>query len=493
MKRQISRLSLASVSPICVFFFRFVRTILLSHYLSPDHLGAAVALVSILAGCETITDIGLDRFVIVTDGGNKAQAVAAALQIAVGRAIILASAIALFSNQLAGLFGASEHLRGVAWLSLLPLIASFRNWRIVQIQQDYQFGPEALTYVCGQLAAISVVIPACMWFGDERALLVSLFSEVLVSVILSHVLVPRVRVKRVDPAVRKAAIMFGLPLMVNGVGLMLLRQFDQVIVANLFGLQMLAVYAISLNLAITPTSPLQTIAQKIGLPFLGRSRDDPQVATRASLLVLLGLAGVAAAYSLAIGLSLDWLVPLLYGHQYQITETFCALAMFDAFLRFCRGGPNMLLLHHGLTRRLTVGNLIVGVGLVIGLLLARATGRLEGVLAGLVVGDIVSLLLLFALLRQHLKMTTAMIHFGIMMAVVGTAALVLGMGGVPTIRERAFLLLAGGLVIGADGLYLYQRFARVFLAGVRQGGRPPLHMVPASGTVAVQHKSPPLS
>ena len=369
LRRHISRLSFASISPLCVFSARFLRTVLLSHLLSPNHLGAAVALMSILAGCEMITDVGLDRFVIVTDGRNRAQAVAVARQIAIGRAIVLGVAIAIFSPALARAFGASEQLKGIAWLGLVPLIASFRNWRVVQLVQDYQYGPEAITSVSAQVAAVIMVIPAIAWFHDERALLVSLITEAVVGVALSHVLVQRERVATVDPLVRKAALKWGLPLMINGVGLMALKQLDQVIVANLFDLQTLALYALGLNLAITPTSPLQAIAQKVSFPFLGNLRDSPEASRRGSLLVLLAVACVAAGYALPIGLALDRLVPFLYGRQYQVTEEFCALAMFAAFLRFCRCGPNTILAHHSMTGRLTVGNLVAGVGMMFGLAL----------------------------------------------------------------------------------------------------------------------------
>jgi O-antigen/teichoic acid export membrane protein len=481
---------------MCVFFLRFVRTMILSHLLSPNDLGAAVALMSILAGCELITDVGLDRFVIVTDGKDRAQAVAVARQLALGRAILLAAAIAIFSPALARLFGASEHLRGIAWLGLVPLISSFRNWRMVQIQQDYRYGPEAIANVGGQVAAVIVVIPACAWFHDERALLVSLITEAVVHVALSRVLVQPERVAAVDPSVRRAAIKWGVPLLINGVGLMALGQLDRVIVANLFDLQTLALYALGLNLAITPTSPLATIAQKIGLPFLGNLRESPQALRQASLLVLVGMACVAAAYALPIGLALDRLVPFFYGRQYQVTETFCALAMFDAFLRFCRGGPNMILLHHSFTSRLTVGNLIAGVGMLIGLALGVASRRLESVMVGLVIGDFLSLVVLLSLLHRHLSIPTALTHIGLLATTIGLAAAMLWAGGDLTLGERALIFMAGGLAIGIDAIVLYQQVGRGVATRSHQSRqRIARNVIPVPGcavlaTVAIESEPP---
>jgi O-antigen/teichoic acid export membrane protein len=475
LKLGITRLSIASVSPLCVFSLRFVRTIILSHMLAPNNLGAAIALMTILAGCEMITDVGLDRFVIVNAGKDRAQAVAVAQQIALGRAVFLAGAIAIFSHQLAGLFGASDYLKGVAWLGLVPLIFAFRNWRLIQIQQDYRYGPEALTTVCGQVAGVALVFPA------------------VVHVTLSNVLIRREPVARVDAAMRKAVFKWGLPLMINGVGLMAVKQLDQVFVANLFDLKTLALYALGINLAITPTAPLQLIGQKLGLPFLGNATGSPQVAHQAALLAMLVAACTAAAYALPVGLLLDRLVPLLYGHQYQVTEAFCALAMFDAFLRFCRGGPNLILLHHGLTSRLTVGNMLAGIGTLIGAGLGYWSGRLEAVMLGVAVGDFISLILLLALLGKHLSVAKAMFHTGVLAATVGSAAIVIWLSGDLTIGERVLVFVIGGVVICLDAIVVFLRVGRDFMP--RSTQRVARNIVPAPArpavaTVAIQNEPP---
>lgn len=99
---------MACAWPIGAFSLRFVRTFILSRLLGPVDLGAAVVLMSILTACELITDVGLDRFVILADGETRAQAVAAARLIAVARAVILAALIALFAPEVCAVFGARE-------------------------------------------------------------------------------------------------------------------------------------------------------------------------------------------------------------------------------------------------------------------------------------------------------------------------------------------------------------------------------------------------
>ena len=73
LRRYTFRLFSASLSPFLEFALRFSRTLLLSRLLSPTNLGAAVALSAILTGCEVITDIGLDKFVMVSVDGMRAR------------------------------------------------------------------------------------------------------------------------------------------------------------------------------------------------------------------------------------------------------------------------------------------------------------------------------------------------------------------------------------------------------------------------------------
>ncbi len=463
LKRYAVRLSAASVSPLCEFSLRFVRTIILSRLLMPNDLGAAVALVTILSSSELITDVGLEKFVMVNAGETRAQAVAAAQQITITRAVLLAIAIALFAPVLADIFGASAHVGSIAWLGAVPLIRSFRNLRTVQIQQDYRYGPEAISNVVGQIGAVIVVVPAAAWFRDERAMLASLIVEAALYVMLSHLLVPQERVAAIDPIMRRAALSFGLPLMANGIGLMVLSQLDRVIVANLFDLATLALYSLALNLAIVPISPLLIVVNKIGMPFLGRLHADPTASNQGSLIVVLGVLLCAAAYATVVGLSLDKLVPLLYGIQYKVTPAFCALATIVAFLRICRGAPNLILLTYSRTGRLTAGNMIAGVGPFIGLLLASSTRRVEAALLGLLIGDLASLITLFSLARRHLLMGTVFAHAGLLALPVGLAALGPLIVGGDGLGPRALMLAVGGFVIGLDTLVVYRRVVAGFV------------------------------
>jgi hypothetical protein len=211
---------------------------------------------------------------------------------------------------------------------------------------------------------------------------------------------------------------------------------------------------------VTPTSLLQAISQKVALPFLVGCRSDPERSRRATTLIVAGMSVAAALYALPIGIAVDKLLPRLYGTQYQITQSLSALAMLVAFLRFCRGGPTVILLHRGATRQLTVSTLTAAVGTFISFLLGLWFRRLEGVMAGLVIGDLLSMSVLLYLVRRDVPVRPVLRVTGPLMLVVGLyAAALCGPEEMGT-QARLVLLLCGTVAVMVEAILVYRHFAR---------------------------------
>jgi O-antigen/teichoic acid export membrane protein len=469
LKRYLARVSGASVSPIFEYSARFARTVILAHLLTPHDLGAAVALVTILAGCYLITDVGLDQFIIVQASQNPAQSVAVVQRIGIVRAILLALTIVTLAPWIASLFGASGQVASIRWLGAVPLINSLKNWRIVQVQCEYRYGPQAIANVTAQTGAIIAVVVAAAWFHDERAILASVIVEQILYVTLSRLLLPQQRVTTVDPAIRRAALSYGLPLMANGVGLLIISQLDRAIVANLFDLATLALYSLVLNLALVALSPLAQIFGSLAMPFLGRWRDDLTASRHATLIVVLGMLVAASVYAVSVGLFLDLVVPLIYGPHYVVTPAFRALAALVAFLRSCRNAVNCVLLTERRTGPLTVGNIAAVFGLISGFLLATWSGRVEAVVLGVLIGDLISLIVLCAFASRHFPIGAVLGHAGLLAVPLALAALGPLVAGGVGVAARSLMLVVAVLVIGLDVAIIYRRHLPGFFGGRRHG------------------------
>jgi O-antigen/teichoic acid export membrane protein len=464
LRRYAGIVSAASVSPIVLFSSRFVRTVILSHLLEPSDLGAAVALSTIFGTCEMLADVGLDQFVMVKIGADRAQAVAAVRQIGIVRGAVLGLAILIMAPIIAELFGAQHHLSSIRWLALVPLLAGLRNWRTVQVQNEYRYGPQSISVGVSSLAGLAVVFPAARWFHDERAMLASLIIEAGLFALVSHLVLRAERVGRVDRAVRREALNFGLPLIANGIGLVALSQADRIMVSDLFGLEMLASYSLIVGLAVVPISVISTILTKILMAFVARSRSDGSQPSAPMFLVCWLPLVVAALYALAVGSTLDFAVPLVYGSRYQVTAELHALVTLMVFSRICRIGPTAVLLGYGQTRRVTLANLSTAAGLAAGFVCAVYLRRVEAVVSGLLLGDLIALLSMLYLAGAYLPMPTIRRHLALLVLPAGlaVAAACTDAGSKPELRLA--IVAAGLAIIGAEVLIVFRGRLRSFLA-----------------------------
>jgi O-antigen/teichoic acid export membrane protein len=461
IKLIIARLSVASIAPLLIFSSRFARTVILSRSLSPSAYGVVVALTTIYAILDMI-DIGLDRFVMINTGPKRAAAVAVAQRIAFVRGLVAMVVIAVFAPVLATIFGADSHADIVRWLAPLPVIRSLANLRVKQVQQEYRNGPEALASIASQAGALLVLFPALALFNDERAMLVSLYVDGAVYVGVTWLILPREKVSFMDPALRREALAYGLPLIVNGAGLLVISQGDKLVVGNLFGLETLALYSLVVNLALMPLSPLGAILQNLSIAFLAGRRENVAASNFGSFVVTWTFLIISSGYAASVALLLDLLVPLIYGPHYAVSSEIKVLVALLSFSRFCRQGPTTILLVAGRTRQLAVANLIAGIGLVLGYNLGTIYHSLPAVLTGIVLGDAVATLVIFYQVRRQSPTKATITHaIFLMLPVVAICAFSLAYSGA-TLWMRGLVLLFATTMVSVDVVLGYRyHIARV--------------------------------
>jgi len=78
--------------------------------------------------------------------------------------ILMALSIVVLAPLLARLFGATASVTSIRWLGAVALIRGFRNWRIIQVQGDYRYAPQAVAIVVSQIASVIAIVPAAAWF-----------------------------------------------------------------------------------------------------------------------------------------------------------------------------------------------------------------------------------------------------------------------------------------------------------------------------------------
>lgn len=383
--------SIASLAPLVEFTARFGRTIILSRSLSPTEFGIGAALTVLMGIAELSSDLALDRFLILRAKADDGEALAAAHQLSVARGAVVSILVFVAAPWVAGFLGAPGQEWSFRAVAGVVLLHSCAHLEMKQMQRDFRYAPDAMAYVIAHSAVLAVVYPAARLLGDHRAVLVILFVECGVYVAVSHA-VARHRYSLVSKRrdLRREALLYGLPLSLNGLGLAVMSQLDRALVSHWFGVERLAFYAIILNMTVIPISAIYRVLGQLGMSFLARRHADSSGTANLNIALVWAYSVVAGGYALFVAATLDFLAPLIFGAVYSVPPIIHALITVVVWIRVCRGAQTLIMLSCGDTARLMISNLVAACWVVFAAVALPLWPSLETMLACVLVGDIIS-------------------------------------------------------------------------------------------------------
>jgi O-antigen/teichoic acid export membrane protein len=459
------RIVVGGLAPLVMYGSRFVGNIILSRLLAPDEFGTAIAISVVLALGGLVTDVALDRFVIIN---GSERALSTAHMLALANSLLLALALVVSAPLTAGLFGVANFAGSFALAAALSAVGGFAHLGVKQIQRNYNYGPDTTAQVVANLAATAALFLSATALRDHRAILVSLAVQSVVYVILSHVLARTPYQLSSDKPALRQALSFGLPLMLNGVGLAIMSQLDRFLVGHWFGVKELAVYAVIFSMSVVPTYLIVNVFSSPSLSFLlagGQAGSERSERYR----LLLGFYTILTSlYAVWMALTLDVLTPLIFGPSFTISPSAHILFVLIACLRLQRSGaPSTLLLASGRTKQLALLNLSSGLGLLIAFVCVVMWPRLESMLVGIVIGEFISFTIFFTSLeRATTRGSTASIDVVAALATPAVMAAALAWSPVVTGQARGILFLIGVIAVCAQlsfELYRNVKFRNLLL------------------------------
>ncbi len=441
---------------------RFLRTFLLARMLAPEEVGVALAISAVVSSIELMADPGFDKFVMRFTGGEAARAMAAMHALLVLRSVLVFVVLYSLSWTFAGLFGVPEAVLSFQIAAAFVLVRGLTHTSMFQRQRDYAFGTLAKVILVSQPAGMLGLLLGLWWFGDHRAVLVSYACDSAAYVVMSHLLAAGRWSMRADREMARAAMLYALPLMVNGAGLAALQQGDRMLVGAELGVTALALYGLLITLTLVPVSALFRTFATVALAMMARAGED--VARRRSSMEFLAwmFGAVALGYALGLALLLDLAMVLLFGERYAVPAGLHLLATLLGFLRVQRGLPTVQLLNDGRTGRVAAANLTALGGLVLAWALLQAWPSLEALLIGLILADLIGLFLLLRWAGEALPEATAVLSAANRVAMLGTG-LVLGalwLLPAPGLTERGMIALVGVAGLSAMALAAWRAWRR---------------------------------
>jgi O-antigen/teichoic acid export membrane protein len=469
----ITRGSILSVAPIVEYGSRFVRTALLSRLLGPHEFGISMAIATMLAVAALITDLSLDKFVVISTGSDdRTHSLGAVHVLSIARGLVLSGILFITASTTARIFGVPDSAGSFAVAAFCPLFASFAHLNIKQIQQRFQFASEMIAQVVTQLSALAAATIGALVFRDHRAMLASFLTEAVVYTIASHVLSHTRYGLSSSRAILQRAAIFALPLMVNGIGLAALSQLDRMLVGAWLGVQVLGYYAVMLALSVYPTSLIFRVFGTIGISSLLQHRETESFGENYALLMFFSSV-ISVTYSLLVALSLDWLLPTVFGPSFHVNQCEHLLIVAIVYFRLMRGtAPTMYYLVTQKTGELALLNLMSGVGIAIAFWLLHYRSSLDSVLFGLLVGEFLALVVVIYMSSVRSVGPRNLWHTDFLMSLISLTIILGALVWMPepTWEARSVISLLGLSGIAAElaiGFYTQRSFGLSFQRPVR--------------------------
>ena len=411
-----------------------------------------MAIAVVIGTASLITDVAIDKFVMVRP--DDSRALAAAHLLAIVRGGLLALALIVCAPLTASFFGVPDSSASFGLVALIPFIRSFAHLKIVQVQRNHEYTPVTLAQLSSQGAALVAALAAAYILRDHRAIIVSFLTESIVYCIASHILARTPYRLWPDRAEFHASLSFGIPLLINGVGLALYSQLDRIIVGHWFGVSALATYAVILNMAIVPITLIHRVFGTMGLAYISSRTTDKSVLPNDYLALVFFWGVIATSYTLFVAITLDVLTPLIFGPHFSVSPLAHMSIMVMAFCQVAKGAAISYLLAAERTARLSFLTLSGGFGLILALVLIHWWPQYEVVLLGAAVGDLFSYALFYIASTAWLGSQRIAILIDTAGALGVLTAIIVTFGLSPE-----FTLKARGTVLGLGLLAIIVQFA----------------------------------
>lgn len=293
-----------------------VRNLIVARLISPDDYGIASTFAISMSIVEMMSYLGLQQLMVVDKDGDDPHFQTAMQGFQVLRGVFSSLVMYLISVPYAQFMGI-EH---VAWtfqvMSVVPLMNALQHFDQHRMKRVMNFRPSILIGVIPALFSVIVIWPIAMMFHDYRIMLWSMILQTAATVVLSHILAERPYGLRLDRDVMKRSMIFGWPLLMNGVMLFAVFNGEKLIVGRELGMAELAVFSMAFTLTLTPTLILGNSIQTMFLSQLSQAQERQAEFQRVGTVTI--EASLVIGVLLVVGTSLfaGPVIALLLGPKY---------------------------------------------------------------------------------------------------------------------------------------------------------------------------------
>ena len=435
-----------------VQLIRFVRNFILARLLVPDDFGVASTFAVTMTALELLSDLSLEKMIVRDPEGDNERFQATLTLLSMIRFALLAVLVFASAGWLADIYDVPEAKTAYQIFTIVPILRMFIHLDTFRVQREMNFNIEIYSNVASQVIGLIVAAIAAYILRDYTAVLWGVITQTIALVAITHAMATRPFRIAWETEYARRALIFGWPLVVNGLVLMLVSQADRVLVGAALGMTELAIYTIAVLLVTVAGSSLYKIISPISLPWLSAVHEDPG-AFQARFIELGHVIGlITVVVFVPITLMGSDVVAFIFGEEYLGAVILIGLLSTGMAIKVMRSLYVNAFLASGQTRDLMLSETARVLGILLAALVLYLGGGLVWVGLATLSGELAAYL--FCALRMRPTARTPVTVYAGCLAALGLALALLAF--VPS-GAIAHFLLASLLV----ALYVIWRVATV--------------------------------
>lgn len=429
----------------------FLRTVLVARLLGPEFFGIGVTFLLVVSTFALISDLGIEKYVIQAQDEDLDATMPTLAALLLARGVLMGLMILLFAGWIADRFGHPELAWFYALAAMIPVIEGFRNLDPLAQQRRMQFGAYVKMLLGGLVPGVVLTVVLAAVTHSYIAVAAGALATSAIAVTLSHILARQRYRIGFNRAAFGAVMLYGWPLLINGVVIFFATQGDRIVIGTLEGMQDLAGYVAVAALTGGVSLFLAKLTGNLYFPLLSESRGDPALfaercrTTGASSLLLVS----ATVFPLAVlGAPL---VIILFGREYQTPALLATFLAIQAAAMMLRSWCATISLSLGGTSDILTASIlrIIGLG---GAFLALSSGKgIVWVAASMAAGDAAATMLaLWQVSRRTIAAAPSCRIFALVFT--GLAALVIGINVTFDPLASWLVAILGAIAAGLPGV-----------------------------------------
>lgn len=251
-----------------------LRNIIFARFLSASDFAVTLTFGLVLSLFEYITNFGHENFMQRSVDGELKRFQATMHSTMIARGIMVSLGIVLVSPLIPKLLNIESIEFNYALLALVPLIKGFSHLDHQRFHRQQNYITSAKIALIADISSVLIALVSISIWDSYWAFYASFVFRHSISTILSHIYSERKYTLALDQQYIYSLVKFGAPLLLVGLLKYIGIEFDKAIVARIAGLEIFAVYVLTLMLLVNGTNIVSLALSKIFIRRISTSGEN---------------------------------------------------------------------------------------------------------------------------------------------------------------------------------------------------------------------------